>query len=274
MKLSILVDNNTLTDHYFYGEPAFSALIEDGNTRILFDTGYSDIFLKNAAKLGLDLLSIDYLVFSHGHNDHTGGSAFLIEKSASRVSKEKPKLIAHPQALRPKYFEGENIGLAANSSQLHNTFFLVLTEEPYRINDKLIFLGRIPDYFEFESRRAIGSLEHMHGQNDLLLDDSALVYKSKKGLVILTGCSHSGICNIIKYAQEVSREQKIADIIGGFHLLNAPSDRINKTVDFLAQNLPLKIHACHCTDLTAKLALGSRLPLCEVGSGMQMSYDE
>ena len=275
MKLSILVDNNTIIDQYFYGEPAVSYLIESSNLKILFDVGFSDIFLKNAVKLRFDLASINYLVLSHGHNDHTGGLSFLIEKLKMRTSILKPILVAHPQALMSKYFEKENIGLVVDTLQLEQIFSFMLTEQPYHISDKLIFLGEIPSYFEFESRFAIGSCQQFNGQKkeDLLLDDSALVYKSKDGLVIITGCSHSGICNIIRYAQEICGEKRIADIIGGFHLLNASSNRINRTIDFLARNAPLKIHTCHCTDLAAKIALGHCLPLCDVGSGMQLIYE-
>jgi 7,8-dihydropterin-6-yl-methyl-4-(beta-D-ribofuranosyl)aminobenzene 5'-phosphate synthase len=274
MKLSILVDNNTIIDHYFYGEPAVSYLIEDNGTKVLFDTGYSDIFIKNAEKLGIDLATINYLVLSHGHNDHTGGLPFLMKKLNKRTTHPKPMLIAHPQALSPKHLDTENIGLAAASLELQQTFSFMLTKQPYKISDKLIFLGEIPTYFEFESRHAIGLYQRDDGQKqeDLLLDDSALVYKSDMGLVIITGCSHSGICNIIKHAQEVSGEQKIADVIGGFHLLNASTDRINNTIDFFTHNTPSKIHTCHCTDFAAKMALGRRLPLCEIGSGIQLTY--
>jgi len=275
MQISILVDNNTIIDQYFYGEPAIAFLIEDGNTKILFDTGYSDIFLKNAEKLKLDLSSIDYLVLSHGHNDHTGGLPFFMQKLESRASNQKPILLAHPQAINQKYFEGENIGLNADLSQLKKVFSFNLTEQPYHINPNLTFLGHIPTYFEFESRCAIGECLQEDGQNkqDLLYDDSALVYKAKNGLVIITGCSHSGICNIIKYAQEICSEQKIVDVIGGFHLLNASTDRIANTINFFAHNTPTNIHACHCTDLSAKIALGNSFSLCETGSGMQLTYD-
>jgi len=274
MKLSILVDNNTIIDHYFYGEPAVSYLIEDNETNVLFDTGYSDIFIKNAEKLDIDLATINYLVLSHGHNDHTGGLPFLMKKLNAQTPDQKPMLIAHPQALMPKHFGKENIGSTATPLQLQQTFSLMLTKKPYHINENLIFLGEIPTYFEFESRQAIGLCQQDNEppQEDMVFDDSALVYRSSRGLVIITGCSHSGICNITKHAQEVCGEQKIADVIGGFHLLNASTERINNTIDFLTRNTPSKIHGCHCTDFAAKMALGHRLPLCEIGSGMQLTY--
>ena len=75
MKLTVLVDNATIIDRYFLAEPAVSYLLEDGGARILLDTGYSDVFLKNARAMGIDLSRVTDIVLSHGHNDHTGGLA-------------------------------------------------------------------------------------------------------------------------------------------------------------------------------------------------------
>jgi glyoxylase-like metal-dependent hydrolase (beta-lactamase superfamily II) len=80
VKLTVLVDNNTLIDQYFIGEPAVSYYIEDGNERILFDAGYSDVIIHNANKLHIDLGKISKIVFSHGHNDHTGGFLHLSDQ--------------------------------------------------------------------------------------------------------------------------------------------------------------------------------------------------
>ncbi|MBQ1439018.1 MAG: MBL fold metallo-hydrolase [Solobacterium sp.] len=79
MKLTVLTDNNTIIDRYYLGEPALSFYLEDGDRRILFDTGYSDVFLRNAEALGIDLHAITDIVLSHGHNDHTGGLRYLLE---------------------------------------------------------------------------------------------------------------------------------------------------------------------------------------------------
>ena len=105
MKLTVLVDNNTFIDKYYYGEPAVSYYIEAGDKRLLFDAGYSDIFLQNAEKMGIDLSKLTHIVLSHGHNDHSNGLQFLTE----RVGIAGVELIAHPDCFLPKYDEDEYI---------------------------------------------------------------------------------------------------------------------------------------------------------------------
>ncbi len=93
MKLTVLVDNNTFTDEHFLGEPGLCYWIETDGKKILFDTGFSDVYLKNAKKLNIDLSNTDCIVLSHGHNDHTTGL-----KSFPHSSK-KIDLISHPDCL-------------------------------------------------------------------------------------------------------------------------------------------------------------------------------
>ena len=80
MKLTVLCDNTTRIDGYYLGEPGASYYLEDGDTRILFDTGYSDVFMKNAKKMGIDLNGVNKIVLSHGHNDHTGGLVHYLKE--------------------------------------------------------------------------------------------------------------------------------------------------------------------------------------------------
>jgi 7,8-dihydropterin-6-yl-methyl-4-(beta-D-ribofuranosyl)aminobenzene 5'-phosphate synthase len=107
---------------------------------------------------------------------------------------------------------------------------------------------------------------------DYLWDDTALAYKLPQGLVIITGCSHSGICNIIRQAQTICREERIVDIIGGFHLLNPDPGHLQETVTFLKKSSPAQLHPCHCTDLNSKIALRQASIIKEVGSGLQLDY--
>ncbi len=112
MKLTVLVDNNTLIDHYFIGEPAVSYFIEADGKRIFYDVGYSDALIKNAQKLQINLLDIDYLLISHGHLDHMWGLDALLRmySEASIEGREvtMPTLIIHPRTFnfRPRTWRG------------------------------------------------------------------------------------------------------------------------------------------------------------------------
>ena len=100
MKLTVLTDNNTFIDQYYLGEPAVSYYIQEDGLNVLFDTGYSDVFIRNAKKMGIDLSLIDTLVLSHGHNDHSGGLKYLKEINNHFV------LLCHPETF--EYKEDEN----------------------------------------------------------------------------------------------------------------------------------------------------------------------
>lgn len=108
--------------------------------------------------------------------------------------------------------------------------------------------------------------------DDKLLDDTALAFRTEKGLVIITGCSHSGICNIVEQAKSVCGEERILDITGGLHLLAPDRSSLQKMVSYL-RNLQLaSLHACHCTSLSSKIALSDGSPLQEVGVRMTISW--
>ena len=102
MKLKVLVDNNTFIDNYYYGEPAVSYYIEDGDSKILFDVGNSDLFIKNAEAFKIDLSKLTDLVISHGHEDHTGGIGSFFE----RFDIPNLKITAHTRAFNEKQLDG------------------------------------------------------------------------------------------------------------------------------------------------------------------------
>lgn len=265
MKLTVLVDNNTIIDRYFLGEPALSFLIEDGEERVLFDAGYSDAFVQNAAKLGVDLTRITQIVLSHGHDDHTRGLPALFALGDHR----SVPLTAHPDCFWPKRSEGLAIGMPYSAEALAERVDLRLARTPRRISEHLIFLGEIPRMLDFEASYAMGErLREGIWEPDLVTEDSALVYESADGLFIITGCSHSGICNIIEYAKRVCGESRILGVIGGFHLF-ADDKRLAQTVDHLAAQNMTHAYPCHCVSLIAKAKmLSAGLPVEEVGVGM------
>ena len=278
MKLKVLVDNNTLIDRYFLAEPGVSFYIEDGDTKILFDTGYSDIFLTNGEKMGINFFDIDYLAISHSHLDHTWGLEPYIKRLGEEIMEErsfkKGTFVSHPRVFDSKTFTGiEEIGMNVDKDKLFRYFFDGMSIDPVWLTEKLVFLGQIPRLNEFESMEPIGkTLVDGSYIDDYNIDDSALCYKSDKGLVIITGCSHSGICNIISYAKKVCNENRVFDVIGGFHLQNPPKFQMDGTIEYFKNLGAEKIHACHCTDLDSKIKLSKVVEIGEVGVGLELEY--
>jgi 7,8-dihydropterin-6-yl-methyl-4-(beta-D-ribofuranosyl)aminobenzene 5'-phosphate synthase len=278
MKISILVDNNTFTGQFFVGEPAVSYFIETDDKKILFDVGYSDAFLANAQKMKVEIWNMNYVILSHGHLDHTWGMPFLMklleEKSNLRTNKKKPVLITHPATFtRRRLKKTKEIGPNTTTDSLIEQFDVRLSAAPVFITEKLAYLGEIPRVTAFEAKKPLGNVVTDQGESpDFLMDDSALAYRSNEGLVIITGCSHSGICNIVEYAKHIMNEKRILDIIGGLHLSKPSKTQLSGTSDYISELKPLKMHACHCTDLQSKIALADVANLIEVGSGMVLDY--
>ncbi len=214
MDLTLLVDNNTFIDRYLTAEPGLSILIEDDDVNVLFDVGYSDLFLKNAAKLGKDLSRLDYLVLSHSHLDHTWGLDPYIRYLAEGIIEgrpvQPPTLVAHPEVFCSVGIGGlTEIGSLVSKEKAGRHMELALGKAPVNLSPRLTFLGEIPRENDFEGKTPLGIKQTEAGPvPDLIPDDTALAYKSDQGLVIITGCSHSGICNIISHARNVCKEDQ------------------------------------------------------------------
>jgi len=280
MKLTVLVENTTLTDRNFISEPGLSLYLEADGKRVLFDTGLSGVFIRNADTMQISLTDLDVVVLSHCHYDHTWGLAdFIRDMSLKRmagIAVATPDLVAHPlvfaSRFRDRYPEA---GSLISEERASRHFRLRLSRDPVWLTENLVFLGEISRDHAFERadpedrriRMADGRCEP-----DSLPDDSALAWRGPEGLVIITGCSHAGICNIIDQAVRVTGENRILDIVGGLHLLRPSPERLRETVAFLCRNPPRALHACHCTSLAAKIALAQKLPLQETGAGLVLEY--
>ncbi|WP_292518554.1 MBL fold metallo-hydrolase [Methanoculleus sp.] len=278
MKLAVLVDNATLTDRYFLAEPGLSIYVEDGPRRLLFDTGYSGVVIANARKMGIDLLRVEEIVLSHGHLDHTWGLDALLRLHTEAIlegrDRIEPTFVAHPDAFLTRSCEGVGeIGCHLSVEELFRHGKVLLTTGPLWLTENLVFLGEIERRFEFEQAPPRGYIYTPDGiRDDTVPDDTALACRTPAGLVVITGCSHAGICSIVEQAREVCSDDRVADVIGGFHLLNAPAEQIEGILDYFSEVQPAALHPCHCTDLAAKIALAKVANVCETGVGLHLEY--
>lgn len=260
LKISILSDKSASSR--CRAEHGLSFAVE-ADKRILFDTGASDLFLDNARIMGIDIDTIETVVLSHGHYDHGNGMRYLHGKT----------IVAHPGifAQRISGTSGRNISIEATRADIeaHGNRF-VLTREPLWLSEQIVFLGEIPRVVPFENE----SRAHFHftdGQPDVVADDSALAVTTDKGLVVVSGCAHSGICNIIEQARKVTGVGEVYGVVGGFHLKHADS-RLQATIDYLKQ-LDVKIvMPSHCTGIAAQCAFYQAFGGNEVKTGLQFDF--
>lgn len=249
VKITILCEDQAKMgnkNEVFLAQHGFSALVEAGK-RVLLDAGSTDVYMHNAKLLGIDLASTDLIMLSHGHWDHTDGLKVWPEKGFPRIP-----LLAHPGVFVDRHkATGEYNGIYCSREELNEKFELIPSKEPYRITDTMFFLGEIPRANDFEAQKtSFYCLDKGEKRQDYVLDDTALAVRTAEGLVIVSGCSHSGVCNIVEYARQVTMEQRVHAVVGGFHLLGDPVQR-ERTIDFFMRNPVDHLCPMHCTDLSS-----------------------
>ena len=218
----------------------FCILIEIDQLRILFDTSMKKDVLINAQKSNISLDNIDYVVFSHGHYDHTDGLKYL-------DLHEIKNILAHPDCFKKRFciYKGKEfyLGIPFHLEYLKRETNVIQSKESFWILDnKVVFLGEIPRTNSFESQKSMGYFEN--NEADWILDDSGLVIKSEKGLIIISGCSHAGICNIIEYAKKICNEERIHVVMGGMHLFD--ENLISPTINYLKKQNITNLFVAHC----------------------------
>ena len=252
-------------------EHGFSALVKTTSagvtSTLLFDFGFSeDGAAKNAATLGVDMTEIEAVALSHGHSDHTGG----MEKLTALIGKRDIPFVVHPSAFKsPRYLKlGEEFKI--NFPKLTREMFkqaglsVVESEKPYPLlNNTVLFLGEIPKQTDFEKGFPIAYYQK-DGKEvwDAIEDDTSIVMNLKdKGLVILSGCAHSGIINTARYAMAVTGIAKIHVVMGGFHLSGPFFEPIiDRTTEELKKIHPDFIIPTHCTGRKAIIAMEKQMP--------------
>lgn len=259
------VRNSILAEH------GFSALAtvtrgEEAHS-LLFDFGFSEHGAAfNADALGIDLSAVEALALSHGHLDHVGGMAGLVQ----RTGKSGLPLFAHPEAFRnPRYMkitEEFKVFFPAFTREKVDAAGLSLVEAAGAtpmMDGTALYLGQIPRTTDYE-KGAPDLFFEVDGQErqDTFEDDTAVVFNIRdKGLVVLSGCAHSGIINTTRYAQEVTGVDRIFAVMGGFHLGGVGREElIRNTVEGLRELNPDYIVPTHCTGRPAVMAIEAAMP--------------
>jgi 7,8-dihydropterin-6-yl-methyl-4-(beta-D-ribofuranosyl)aminobenzene 5'-phosphate synthase len=264
LRVVVLAEDSVQYEGTLLGQHGISFLVEAWGgglcRRVLVDVAQNaTALLHNMNILGIDPSKIDAIVLTHCHYDHTRG---LVEILKATGKKDLP-VIAHPESFRLNFVTEpylRHVGFTSGDSRTkieEAGGLLFLSRDPLQIAAGLVTTGEVPRLTDFEEvGLPLKTIVDGRILQDAMSDDISVVARVKdKGIVIITGCSHAGIVNIVKRAVGITGESRICGILGGFHLVEAQEDRIQKTVDTLHQYNPAGIAAGHCTGFKAQVAL-------------------
>ncbi|MCM2263576.1 MAG: MBL fold metallo-hydrolase [Desulfuromonadales bacterium] len=262
VKLTIICENTVGRPLPLIGEHGFACLIDSPAGRLLFDTGRGLTLLHNLETLGIDPQSIDAVVLSHGHDDHTGGLLPLLQRTGPRP------VFAHPGIFAERFFvkgeERRSVGLAVGRAELEaaGARFRYL-DECSEIAGGLWFSGCIPRTSPDEAGDPCLVQEVSVGGKmmaDPFEDDAALAVETSKGLVILLGCAHAGLINSVEHFRRQLGSRPLHAVIGGTHLGPAGEPQFIATLKYLASLETARIGVSHCTGQTRGALLYGRFP--------------
>lgn len=253
-------------------EHGFSALISvtrgDRTHNVLFDAGISpDGVAENMRRLEFSPKDIEAIVLSHGHFDHTTGMDGIVKELGGTA---KLPVLIHPEfwSKRRLAVPGRTpveIPSTSKSALMGAGFEIIEERQPaFLLHGSVLVTGEVDRTTEFETGLRIHEAfrDGMWQPDPLILDDQAVVINVKdKGLVVMTGCGHAGIVNIVRYARKLTGEESVYAVLGGFHL-NGPlfEPIIPPVVDALAGFSPEVVMPGHCTGWRATHAIAAAFP--------------
>lgn len=248
LKITTLIEDNPSTDLNLLYEHGLSLYIETDEINILFDTGKSGNFIENAEKLHINLNDTKYVILSHGHYDHSGGFEKFVDKFKTSFTlivgkgffNKKYKYVDETYKYIGNYFNEEFV-------KQNNITIKHVNEDIFYITKNVMVFTNFKKYNDFE---VINDKFKIKKDGNYMLDDFSdeivLGVKTDKGLVVILGCSHIGVVNIL---ETITKRTGISiyGIVGGTHLIEADELRLKKTIEFLKKKQIQIYGISHCT---------------------------
>jgi len=261
VRLTILCENSVGVPFGVIGEHGFACHVETDRGEYLFDTGQGLGILPNALALGKDLRKIAAVMISHGHYDHTGGLPAVLKIRGS------VPVHGHPDMFVERFYnvggKQRDIGIPFRRSWLASLGAdFRLDTEMTEVGRGIYLTGEIPRKTSFEKRDAHMSARTADGRTldpDPILDDLSMIVDSDAGLILVLGCAHAGVVNIIEHVMAQTGRERIHAVIGGTHLGFATDAQFEETVRAIDRYRIDRVGVSHCTGLERASQLHARL---------------
>jgi 7,8-dihydropterin-6-yl-methyl-4-(beta-D-ribofuranosyl)aminobenzene 5'-phosphate synthase len=269
MKVTLL---STMLADEGIGEWGFSALVEAGGRKILFDTGARPrTVLENAKELKIDLSDVQDVVLSHFHDDHTTGLMTLRREFAKANPAAFSRVHIAPGIFLERRGNDHNPMIAMKAEYEATGGKFIEHSKPDEIFPGVWLTGPIPR--AYPEKNYPGGIEvRKDGAwvEDNLPEDMSLIFNTDHGLVLLAGCGHAGLINTLQYARQFLRPAPLDAAIGGFHLFSAKNETLDWTAGKLKEYKTAQILGAHCTGIESVYYLRQKLGLnrhtCIVGT--------
>jgi len=254
----VIVLSTMLADTEGVGEWGFAALVEADGRRILFDTGkFPETVLRNSRELGVDLSTVEEVILSHNHIDHTGGLVAL----RLELSKTHPKSLSRAHVGRGIFWERPDDGpeesvltVRKEYQELGGTF--VEHAGPVEIHPGMWLTGPVPRIHPERNWSGVSKVRSPEGLvEDTIPEDQSLLIETASGLVVISGCGHAGIINTLEYARKTLKDAPIHAALGGFHLFRASTESLDWTGTKLREMGLENLLGAHCTGIEAVFRL-------------------
>jgi len=262
VKITILSENYVPPSLGLMGEHGYSVLIEKNGISLLFDTGQHGICVDNALTLGCDLRKIERILLSHGHYDHCGGLERVLKTIGRPV-----EIIGHSSifdkkyAIRPEFGE-KHIGIRFEREYIESILMASFHFQNgfYEVGKGIWLTGEVPFSNDFEKIPDDFAIKRNgRFEKDQFMDDNSLLIDTDKGLVVILGCAHRGMMNILSYIKK-KLKKNIHAVIGGTHLFGAKKDHLEFVKDFIRKE-DIKLFApSHCTGIDKIMEFSRELP--------------